>query len=121
MRSAPGSIVTGDGEVGEEPLVNLVAGTRRADVDDVVIELHVLVGRDVRHFDVDWVEESRLGLLFLSSRDETDRSGDRDRGDESGSHENSRRSAEELFGGANHTRITEGASFATAENGSQKT
>src|SRR5262249_31915520 len=53
----------GGREVGEEALVNLVAGAKGADVDDVVIIFDRLIGRDVRDRDVDRVE---IQLLFLA-------------------------------------------------------
>ena len=57
----------GGGEVGVEALVDLVAGPRSADVDDVVIVLDRPVGRDVRHLNVDRVEVSLL-LAFLAQK-----------------------------------------------------
>ena len=53
MRSAPGSIVTGDEKSVKNRLCDLVAGALGADVNDVVVVLHRLVGADVRHRRVD--------------------------------------------------------------------
>ncbi len=51
------------GEVGEEALVNLVPGPASTDVDDVVVVLDTLVGRNVRNVDVDRIEVELFLLL----------------------------------------------------------
>src|SRR5262249_36530490 len=70
----------------KEPLVDLVPGPRGADVNDVVVELHGLVGRDVRDLDVDRVEVLFLLLLLLCGSGEPDCGGEGERGDPGGTH-----------------------------------